>query len=193
VLVTALPPRLDAAAEPAPREFVFVLDRSGSMSGGPLDQARNALRACLRALGPQDAFAILAFDDKLEWFQREACAITQARVEEADRWLGRINARGGTDILGALDAALQFARDRERRRYVVFLTDGAVSAEDEALRPSSANTAAPVHPRTGPSVNRALLARVAGLGGTAEFLQSQKTKRPLSASRTAWPTRCCKT
>jgi Ca-activated chloride channel family protein len=174
VLVTALPPRLDSAAEPAPREFVFVLDRSGSMSGGPLDQARNALRACLRALGPQDSFAILVFDDQLEWFQREAGTVTQARVEEADRWLGRIDARGGTDILGAIDAALQLAHDHERRRYVVFLTDGAVSAEDEALRrvERQLHDARLFTFGIGPSVNRALLARVATLGrGTAEFLQ----------------------
>jgi Ca-activated chloride channel family protein len=173
-LITALPPRLTAVGEPAPREFVFVLDRSGSMSGGPLSQARNALRACLRALGPDDAFAIQAFDDQIEWLATGAQPVTQAAVEQADAWLSALHARGGTDILSAIDAALQLPADPARQRYVVFLTDGAVSAHDEALRRVERQLG-----RTrlftfgiGPSVNRALLARLADLGrGTAEFLQ----------------------
>jgi Ca-activated chloride channel homolog len=174
VLVTALPPRLTAEVEPAPREFVFVLDRSGSMSGGPLLQARNALCACLRALGPQDTFNIQAFDNQIEWLSEAAAPVTQAAVERADGWLGQIDARGGTDILGALDAALRLMADQERQRYVVFLTDGAVSAEDEALRrvERQLGQARLFTFGIGPSVNRALLMRMAELGhGTAEFLQ----------------------
>ncbi len=100
--------------------------------------------------------------------------MTQAAVERADRWLGQIDARGGTDILGALDAALQLVADQERQRYVVFLTDGAVSAEDEALRrvERQLGRSRLFTFGIGPSVNRALLARLAELGhGTAEFLQ----------------------
>jgi Ca-activated chloride channel family protein len=180
VLVTALPPRLTDEAEPSPREFLFVIDRSGSMSGGPIDQARNALRACLRALGPQDTFAIQAFDDKIEWLAAPtrtslaALPVTQATVEQADRWLAGIDARGGTDIVGALEAALQLPADAERQRYVVFLTDGAVSAEDAALSRVERHLGQ-VRLFTfgiGPSVNRGLLARMAERGrGSAEFLQ----------------------
>src|SRR5215204_4071875 len=62
LLATLVPPAITDDAEPPPREFVFVLDRSGSMSGGPLAEAKNALRACLRTLGERDSFALLAFD-----------------------------------------------------------------------------------------------------------------------------------
>ncbi len=58
VLVIVLPPRLTANSEPDPREFVFVIDRSGSMSGAPIEQAKNALRACLRAMNTRDTFTI---------------------------------------------------------------------------------------------------------------------------------------
>jgi Ca-activated chloride channel family protein len=174
VLITALPPRLTDEFEPLPREFIFVIDRSGSMSGEPLLQARNALRCCLRSLGPNDTFNIQAFDDRIEWFSPSANAVAQAVVEEADKWLDRIDARGGTDILGASDVVLKVSSDPERQRYVVFLTDGAVSADDEALRrvQRQIGRARLFTFGVGPSVNRSLLVRMAEFGhGTAEFLQ----------------------
>lgn len=174
VLITALPPRLTDEAEPAPREFIFVIDRSGSMSGQPLLQARNALRSCLRSMGPQDTFNIQAFDNRIEWFSESANRVAQAAVEKADRWLESIVARGGTDILGAIDSALTINPDPERQRYVVFLTDGAVSADDEALRrvQRQLGRARLFTFGIGPSVNRSLLMRMAEFGhGTAEFLQ----------------------
>jgi Ca-activated chloride channel family protein len=174
VLITALPPRLTDDSEPSPREFIFVIDRSGSMSGEPLLQARNALRSCLRSMGPQDAFNIQAFDDRIEWFSQSANPVVQAAVERADKWLERIDARGGTDILGAIDSVLMIDSDPERQRYIVFLTDGAVSADDEALRrvQRRLGRARLFTFGIGPSVNRSLLMRMAELGhGTAEFLQ----------------------
>jgi Ca-activated chloride channel family protein len=174
VLISALPPRLTDDSEPSPREFIFVIDRSGSMSGDPLLQARNALRSCLRSMGPQDTFNIQAFDDRIEWFSESANPVAQAAVEQADKWLERIDARGGTDILGAIDSVLTFSSDPERQRYIVFLTDGAVSADDEALRrvQRQLGRARLFTFGVGPSVNRSLLMRMAELGhGTAEFLQ----------------------
>ncbi|MCC7450775.1 MAG: VWA domain-containing protein [Anaerolineae bacterium] len=182
VLVSILPPRLTSDTQPAPREFIFVIDRSGSMSSsilegreeGPIVQARNALRACLRALGSQDTFTIQAFDDKVEWFNPKAQPITQDNVNAADQWLNGIDARGGTDILSAIDAALAIPADKERQRYVVFLTDGAVSADDQALAKlkKQRGTARIFTFGIGPSVNRSLLNKMAQLGrGIAEFLQ----------------------
>ena len=115
-LVTALPPRQELAGEPGPREFIFVLDRSGSMGGGPMQQALDGVRAALRALGPADTFNLLAFDDQMDWFSRRSVALTQANVNQADKWLESIHARGGTEIVTAVREALQRAPDRERRR-----------------------------------------------------------------------------
>jgi len=174
LLATLVPPAIMDTAEPPPREFVFVLDRSGSMAGGPLAEAKNALRACLRTLGERDSFALLAFDDRLEWLRHGSAPFTQRAVDDADRWLDRLDARGGTEIAGALGAALSLPADPERRRYVVFLTDGAVHDEAgtlEAVR-RSLGTARLFAFGLGPSVNRGLLAKAAEAGrGTAEFLQ----------------------
>lgn len=172
-LLSVQPPRSTGQAVAAQREFVFVIDRSGSMGGDPMVQARNALKTCLRMLGADDRFWILVFDDQLEWFARVAMAITQETVDAADRWIDEVDARGGTEILGAISAALALPVDAERRRYVVFLTDGAVSAEDAALREVTAKrgSARIFTFGLGPSVNRYLIDKMAALGrGWAEFL-----------------------
>lgn len=172
-VVTILPPRLDITADPAPREFIFVIDRSGSMSSGPITQAKNALKACLRALGDKDTFMLLAFDTQLEWLANDPYPVTQANIEAAEQWLSQIDARGGTEIMSAINSALLVPVDKERMRYVVFLTDGAVSADEKAIR-SIAQQRGNARIFTfgiGPSVNRFLLDKMAQMGrGTAEFM-----------------------
>lgn len=173
-MATIVPPRLDAEPQPLPREFIFVLDRSGSMSGEPIRQARNALRACLRTLGSGDTFRILLFDDYQEWFQPEPSVVTQAEVAKADQYLDQVQGRGGTEIGLALQSALMLPPDPGRARFVVFLTDGAVSAEAALLEDLRKwiGAARVFSFGVGPSVNRALLNRMAEIGrGRASFLQ----------------------
>jgi Ca-activated chloride channel family protein len=175
-LATLVPPSLEEdPAGPPPREFVFVFDRSGSMSGEPIDQARNALRSCLRILNPEDTFYILFFDDQMEWFHTESSSVSQEAIDAADQYLASIAGRGGTEILRALDEAMSLPRDAQgRSRYIVFLTDGAISAEEPILEEIRRR----LHQERiftfgiGPSVNRALLLELAHLSrGMAEFLQ----------------------
>jgi Ca-activated chloride channel homolog len=173
-MASLVPPVLIDESQTYPREFIFVLDRSGSMMGEPIAQARNALRACLRSLNPEDTFRILLFNDHLEWFHNEPIIVTQEHIERADNFLGRVEGRGGTEIVAALEAALSLSADPQRTRFVLFLTDGAVSAEGRALE-RVRNTIGAARLFTfgiGPSVNRALLNRMAALGrGRASFLQ----------------------
>jgi len=171
-LATFIPSLPDLAAAAIPREYIFVLDRSGSMGGEPIRQAVNALRACLRSLNPQDTFAILLFDDRLEWLSALQ-QITQDAVENVDQLLSTVDGRGGTEILPALSAALSLPADRERSRLVIFLTDGAVSAEAQAITQvrGQMGTARLFTFGVGPSVNRAFLKQLAHIGrGKSEFI-----------------------
>jgi Ca-activated chloride channel family protein len=175
ILLNWLPPA-SSQIPPAmqPRDFVFVLDRSGSMTGDPIRQARNALKACLRILEPQDTFRILLFDDQLEWYRSEAVHISQAEIDRADAYLDRVEGRGGTEIIAALEAGLQAPGDKNQTRTILFLTDGAISAEERALATlrKQAGQARIFTFGIGPSVNRALLTSLARVGrGSAEFLQ----------------------
>jgi Ca-activated chloride channel homolog len=88
-----------------PRRVALVLDRSGSMQGLPLEQARKALEACLAALDPDDQFAILAFDNHLEPFAPGLVTAGEAQRDAARQFLGGITARGGTELAAAVLAA----------------------------------------------------------------------------------------
>ncbi|MCJ7624515.1 MAG: VIT and VWA domain-containing protein, partial [Anaerolineaceae bacterium] len=102
-LATITPPAMkETEYSTPPREFIFVLDRSGSMTGGPIAQARNALSACLRSLNEDDNFRILLFDHELEWFKLEPCSVSQQAIDEADKFISGIEGRGGTEIVSAI-------------------------------------------------------------------------------------------
>ncbi len=173
-LACLTPPRLPENITIYPRDFIFVLDRSGSMSGEPIAQARNALRACLRTLTPDDRFNILLFDDLTDWFSPELCPINQHELDRADQFLDQVEGRGGTEILIALEAALKVPNHPQRQKYVIFLTDGAVSAEERALKLlyKQIGQSRLFTFGIGSSVNRYLLNKLAAFGkGCAEFLQ----------------------
>lgn len=175
LLANLLPPRDEGEATTLPREFIFVLDRSGSMDGEPIVQAKNALKGCLRTLNPQDNFRILLFDHRPEWLVHQPLPATQKAVWQADSLIDRIEAEGGTEIIAAIQEALSLPVDKERRRYVIFLTDGAVSAEAESIRTMTRllGSARLFTFGVGSAVNRALLNSLARLGrGTSEFLQN---------------------
>jgi Ca-activated chloride channel family protein len=117
-----LVPRLDAAPE-LPRDVVFVVDRSGSMEGRKIEQARAALRHGLGTLRTADRFAVVTFaSDVTTRGLRDA---TAANVTDARASVNEIDASGGTNIDGALDAALALRDGTPGRLFVVvLLTDG---------------------------------------------------------------------
>ncbi|HIE52411.1 MAG TPA: VWA domain-containing protein [Armatimonadetes bacterium] len=172
-LLSVLPPRDLTPEETRPREMIFVLDRSGSMGGTPIVQARYALKACLRCLNPEDTFHLIIFDHEVKTFTREPVPFTQENVDRADAFIDGVEARGGTEILEALKAALGVKPDPERLRTLVFLTDGSVGNEEQVLRYLTRNLggARVFTFGIGPAVNRYLLSKLAKLGrGAAEFL-----------------------
>ncbi len=113
-----------ASAKPVPKTVVFVLDRSGSMSGKKLEQAKAALKFVLENLRPGDLFNIIAYDSDVEAFRPELQRYEEASRRAALGFVEGLYAGGSTNIHAALTAALRQLQDPSRPNYVLFLTDG---------------------------------------------------------------------
>lgn len=110
--------------EPARKTVIFVVDRSGSMSGKKIDQAKEALKFVLNNLKQGDTFNIIAYDSEIESFRPELQKYDDDSRKAALRFIEGIYAGGSTNIDGALKTALNQLNDEERPSYVLFLTDG---------------------------------------------------------------------
>jgi len=123
-LLIATPPQASTTAAAIPKDLVLVLDTSGSMSGGKIEQAKEALRFILGNLNPDDRFAVMAFSDFTEALQTELVPVSAEAVALAIGWVSRIEAGGGTNIDQALSLACSIFEENDRPRFLVFLTDG---------------------------------------------------------------------
>jgi Ca-activated chloride channel family protein len=130
-LLMVMPPALTAlAAARVPREVVFVIDNSGSMAGASMDQAKAALTMALGRLGPADAFNVIRFNHTTDAVFGGALPATPLNRRAAAQWVAALRANGGTEMLPALQRALDQQEHPGRLRQVVFLTDGAVGNEE---------------------------------------------------------------
>jgi Ca-activated chloride channel family protein len=118
-------PEIKAANDERPKKTVlFVLDRSGSMSGEKIDQAKNALKFVLNNLREGDTFNIIAYDSEVETWKPELQKYNDETRKAALGFVEGIYAGGSTNINGALTQALAQLKDKSRPNFVIFLTDG---------------------------------------------------------------------
>ncbi len=114
--------------KPIAKTVVFVVDRSGSMSGKKIEQAKGALKFVLNNLNQGDLFNIIAYDSRIESFKPELQRYDNQTRAEALGFVEGIYAGGSTNIDGALQAAMSQLQDDKRPTYIVFLTDGLPTA-----------------------------------------------------------------
>jgi Ca-activated chloride channel homolog len=114
-----------------PRRVVILLDRSGSMQGEPISQARKAIEACLGVLTETDSFGLVAFDNEVLTFQPALVSGTRDWRDQAHEFLMRVDARGGTELArGFLEAAKLL---EGRGGDILILTDGQVAGSEKIL------------------------------------------------------------
>jgi Ca-activated chloride channel family protein len=136
VMATITPPSDLSPLTTPPREMVFVIDNSGSMGGASMKEAKASLLHALETLAPQDHFNIIRFDDTMTQLFTRSVRATPDQVALARRFAEALEASGGTEMLPALKAALADAATTGgplTLRQVIFLTDGAISNEQEML------------------------------------------------------------
>ncbi len=129
-LLMVMPPAKEVAAARLPREVIFVIDTSGSMSGSSIAQAKEALELAVSRLAGQDSFNVIEFNSYAKALYPDARPASAANRDNAVRWVRRLQAQGGTEMALALNLALNGRENPGRVRQVIFLTDGAVGNED---------------------------------------------------------------
>jgi Ca-activated chloride channel homolog len=180
-LLSIMPPRREGYLG-APRDIVFVLDRSGSMQGIKMTSAVRACSILLNTLGPNDRFAIAAFDNVVEWMPAQDRAgfvsADSAGIENGEKYLHTITARGGTEMDRALRSSFDALNNRSHRDgrlpSLVILTDGEVGNESQILQriQKEIGDARLFAVGIDTAVNSGLLKRLASLGGgTAAFVE----------------------
>jgi Ca-activated chloride channel family protein len=123
-LIVASPALADAARNAIPRHVVVVMDRSGSMQGKKIDQAKSALRFALGKLRPMDTFNVITFSDKVEKFSPEQVAATPENLKRAGAFVDDIVADGGTNINQALQDGIAQFPEKGSGNTLLFFTDG---------------------------------------------------------------------
>ena len=112
-------------AKPMPRDFVFVMDTSGSMRGPKMEQAKKALKYCINSLGENDHFSMLNFATSISLFRDEFVPANEEFKNIGRKWIEGLDSTGGTAIRDALLAALEIrGNDASRPFVIVFFTDG---------------------------------------------------------------------
>jgi uncharacterized protein YegL len=125
LLMVSPTPRAEKAPV-IPKDLVIALDRSGSMAGNKIEQAKASLEFVLKNLNPGDRFNVIAYNDTIERLFEGMVPNDRANVEKALGMIDRITASGGTNIHDALASAVQSvsAGTEKHSKYILFLTDG---------------------------------------------------------------------
>jgi Ca-activated chloride channel family protein len=163
------------------KDVVFVIDRSGSMKGDKIEQAKAAFEYCLRRLNEGDRFNVLSFSTGVDRLARGLIAFDSENRSRALDFIEDIEARGGTNIDEALRAALRFPPSR-RPQMIIFLTDGLPTVGESSLAKILENVAkknssnARIFPfGVGYDVNTHLLDRLSGENrGTVAYITPQE-------------------
>ncbi len=131
--VTVAPPARVEPKQIVAREYVFLVDISGSMSGFPTRIAEKLMHELFASLRPQDSFNVLTFAGAIDALAEVSLPATRANVQLAASFLASRHAGGGTELLPALRRALALPRQQRTARVVAIVTDGYVSVEREAF------------------------------------------------------------
>ncbi len=177
-LLMMQPPVRVAPRQIPPREYIFVLDVSGSMSGFPLDTAKVLMRELVVGLRPTDRFNVILFSGGSRLLAPKSLPATPANIRWATEEIDREYGGGGTELGAALDRALALPGNEGVSRTTIVVTDGYISAEAgvfEKIR-ANLNRSNLFAFGIGSSVNRHLIEGMARAGQGEPFVVTEPSE-----------------
>jgi Ca-activated chloride channel family protein len=134
VVLELTPPSRPRSESIRSKQMLFVVDTSGSMSRGKLDQARRAITTCLEKLSYDDQYNIIGFANQATLLRPEPAPLSALHPSQAESWLESLEPKGGTRLLPALEETLRQPVSEGHHRMIVVLTDGLMVDEEKVLQ-----------------------------------------------------------
>jgi Ca-activated chloride channel homolog len=168
-----------------PREYVFIVDVSGSMSGYPLDISKKLLRDLIGNLRPTDCFNVLLFAGASNLLSETSLPANSANIDKAISFIDREQGGGGTELLPALKRALSLKGTEGFARSFVIATDGYVDVEKGAfdLIRKNMDKANFFAFGIGSSVNRLIIEGMAHVGMGMPFVITKPEEAEASSAK----------
>lgn len=173
------PPKASVQTKETAKEYVFIVDVSGSMNGYPLEVSKKLLRNLLVNLPETDRFNILLFASSSSVLAPEPLICNKENIDKALRFLSSTRGGGGTQLLSALEKAYKLPRQNTASaRSMIVITDGYVSVERKAFDIIEQNLGqANVFTfGIGSSVNRYLIEGMAKVSNSESFIATNHTE-----------------
>jgi Ca-activated chloride channel family protein len=184
-LYMAQPPQRVSDAEIPAREYIFVVDVSGSMDGFPLNTAKRLLRDLIGQLRPSDLFNVVLFAGDSAALSAKSLRADQQNISKAIHLIEQQRGGGGTELLAAVKQAMSLPREADVSRSVVLVTDGYISGEKgvfDYIR-DNLNQCNVFSFGIGSSVNRYLIEGVAKAGMGEPFVVTTEAEAPAVAAK----------
>ena len=184
-MLVSEPPKRVLPEQIPNRDYFFVIDVSGSMSGFPLDTTKQLMENLLSTLNPGDRFNMLFFAGGSKVLSPQPLPATPANISRARTMLLNQRGGGGTELYSALQNVFAMQSDENSSRNIVLITDGYISAEDRVFQLIDQN----LHRNNlfafgiGSSVNRFLIEGVAKAGRAEAFVVTNQNEAAQQARK----------
>lgn len=173
IYLSFMPEILDSY-EDSEKEYLFIIDVSGSMMGDKLDETKRAVIECLKQLDEGDKFNIIPFESEFEAMNIKSIEYNEENMKNAINYINDLRPLGGTEILEPIKFALY---EKNTDKIVLLFTDGQVGNENEIIKFVEDNiNRSRIFPfGIDTNVNSAFIKQLAKVGnGKAELIQPRE-------------------
>ena len=184
-LLMVQPPERPKLVNIPSREYIFILDISGSMNGFPLDVSKTLMKNLLENLRPTDKFNVLSFAGGSSFLAPQSIVTTPQNIQKALKIVDYQSSGGGTNMLAALKTAMAVPKNKSYARTFVMATDGYINIEASAFEYIANNLGQAnfFSFGIGGSVNRHLIEGLATVGHASPFIITNRAEAAEKAER----------